>query len=71
MKPIINHSCFCQSLEKGAKGAAYGTIGIGVIVLIAVITMISITAVHLLSGSEEEKYLIGLSYSSEKYFNSF
>jgi hypothetical protein len=60
MKPIINHSCFCQSLEKGAKGAAYGSIGIGVIFFIAAVSVLSVIAAYKLSGNDEEKYLVGI-----------
>lgn len=59
MKPIVKSSCFCQSLENGARGGAKGGIVIGIIMIIASSTMLSIIAYDYASGNRGDGMLFG------------
>lgn len=69
MKPLVKKSCFCQSLDKGARNGAIGNIVIGTVGGIASVIMLIIIEAYKLSGNDEEKYIFGLSYTCKFKLN--
>jgi hypothetical protein len=64
-KPIVKRACFCQTLEKGARNGAVGNIVIGFLGTVASIVTLGFVWSYYLSGHTDEKFLFGISYSSE------